>query len=75
MDDLGPRVRRWRRAAGLKSRQLAEACGVTAGAVTQWEKGVTCPTAAHLEQIARTCGVSLRIFFGELPPDEEDEAA
>jgi transcriptional regulator with XRE-family HTH domain len=70
VDDLGTRIRTWRKAAGIRSSQLAKACGVTPSAVSQWEGGETKPSATHLERIAVACGVSLRIFFGELPPDE-----
>ena len=39
MDLLGDRIRALRQARGLSQSQLAELCGVTKSAVSQWELG------------------------------------
>jgi len=53
------RIRHARRLAGLTQAKLAEAIGVGASAVAQWElPNGTSPTAEHLERIATVCGVS-----------------
>ncbi|HEU4664543.1 MAG TPA: helix-turn-helix transcriptional regulator [Dokdonella sp.] len=53
------RIRHARRLARLTQAKLAEAIGVGASAVAQWElPNGTAPTAEHLERIATVCGVS-----------------
>jgi transcriptional regulator with XRE-family HTH domain len=53
------RIRHARRLARLTQAKLAEAIGVGASAVAQWElPNGTSPTAEHLERIATVCGVS-----------------
>ena len=39
--DMGKRIRAARRAHGLTQQQLADACGVSLSAVSQWETGST----------------------------------
>ena len=38
---LGERIQALRKARGLTQEQLAQAMGVTVGAVSKWEKGVS----------------------------------
>lgn len=72
MKDLHIRIRRWREAAGLRQIDLARLLGVSPAAVSLWEAaGKNQPSTRNVERIAKACGVSLRIFFGELPPDPE----
>ncbi|MBA8888716.1 transcriptional regulator with XRE-family HTH domain [Dokdonella fugitiva] len=53
------RIRHARRLARLTQAKLAEAIGVGASAVAQWElPSGTSPTAEHLERIATVCSVS-----------------
>lgn len=53
------RIRHARRLAGMTQARLAEAIGVGASAVAQWElPSGTSPTAEHMERIATVCGVS-----------------
>jgi transcriptional regulator with XRE-family HTH domain len=53
------RIRHARRLARLTQAKLAEAIGVGASAVAQWElPNGTSPTAEHLEKIATVCSVS-----------------
>ena len=41
MEDMASRIKTLRIARGLTQQQLAEACGVTKAAVSQWENGLT----------------------------------
>ena len=61
--------------AGLKQAKLARQVGVTQSAVQQWETDSTEPTHAHLEAIAKACGVELRIFFGDIGEADDVERA
>jgi transcriptional regulator with XRE-family HTH domain len=54
-------------AAGLTQAQMAARCGVSNVAVSQWETGASSPGAKRLPMIAKACGVSMRVFFGDLP--------
>lgn len=75
MEDLHVRIRRWREAAGLNQAQLAEKCGVTPAAVCYWESSSGHgPATDRLSQIASACGISLRIFFGDLPKQPPEAA-
>ena len=58
-----------RKARGLNQTALAEAVGVTPGAVSQWETGLTNPTLEMLVKIATV----LQCTVDELLRDENDE--
>ena len=45
------RLRRVRERAGLTQAELAEACGVTTGAVCRWEKGEIRPTSIRARKL------------------------
>lgn len=49
-----------RKKAGLTQTQLADAAGITQGAVSQIERGRQLPTAANLEHVMTACKVSAR---------------
>lgn len=48
-----------RKKAGLSQKKLAEALGVTAGAVCQWEKGYAMPRIDKLIKLADLCGCTI----------------
>jgi transcriptional regulator with XRE-family HTH domain len=50
---IGDRIRRARKAAGLSQRQLAAAIDVTHGTVGQWESHGKRPTRDHLHEVAK----------------------
>lgn len=58
-----------RKALGFNQTALAEAVGVTPGAVSQWESGLTNPTLEMLVKIAAV----LHCTVDELLHDENDE--
>lgn len=58
-----------RKALGLNQTALAEAVGVTPGAVSQWESGLTNPTLEMLVKIAAV----LQCTVDELLHDENDK--
>ena len=58
-----------RKALGLNQTALAEAVGVTPGAVSQWESGLTNPTLEMLVKIAAV----LQGTVDELLHDENDK--
>jgi len=57
-----------RKMAGLTQRELAEACGVSEGTVSRWEKGIKDPTITQAKRIGEICGIHYDdiIFYPEL---------
>lgn len=54
-----------RRKADLTQQQLAELVGVTSGAVSKWEQGVTIPRSDRLVIVADVLGVKVEDLIGE----------
>lgn len=55
----------------MTQRELADAVGVTRAAVFQWEGSgsgkPTSPSVENVEKIAGALGVSMAVFFGDIP--------
>ena len=62
--NLGKRIAKARRDSGLTHRDLAEKVGVTAQAVSKWERGSACPDISILDEIACAIGVSVSELLG-----------
>jgi tellurite methyltransferase len=67
--NLGKRIAAARKGAGLTQNDLALKVGVTAQAVSKWERGNACPDIAILDEIADALGISLIELLGV---DERD---
>lgn len=68
--DLGARIAAWRKNRGLTQRELAEAIGVTAAAVYQWEgtgDSHTTPSQGNLEKVVGVLGLTMERFYGAIP--------
>ena len=61
---LGEKIRELRLISGRTQEALAGALGVTAQAVSRWEKGVCCPDIELIPSIANLFGVSIDELFG-----------
>ncbi len=61
---LGERIRELRLRDGRTQEALAETLGVTAQAVSRWEKGVCYPDMEMIPSIANCFGVTLDTLFG-----------
>ena len=68
---LGERIRLARLQAGLTQKELGSQIGVSTVTISDWERGVTQPTAIVLWQLGNTVGRSAAFFFGDLLPDNE----
>ena len=73
---VGERVAAWRKAKGLTLQDLADAAGVTAPAVYQWENGLQRdgepwqeikPSLDKLEKVVKALGISMERFYGPIP--------
>ena len=57
--DIAGWIRAARRAAGLSQAELAARFGLAQSSISQWEKGVTHPSTAHLLQLLQTFPASV----------------
>ena len=62
--DLGTKIRQLRHRDGRTQEALAEELGVTAQAVSRWEKGICYPDMEIIPSIANYFGVSIDELFG-----------
>jgi transcriptional regulator with XRE-family HTH domain len=63
MNTIGERIRQARTAAGLSLRQLAETIGVSAQAISKYERGLDTPGSDVLLRLADALGVRYEYFF------------
>lgn len=64
MIQLGEKIRELRRRDGRTQEALASALGVTAQAVSRWEKEICCPDMEMIPSIANYFGISIDELFG-----------
>lgn len=53
-----------RRCKGLTQAEIASRVGVTVQAVSKWERGISCPDIAILDEIADVLGISVSELLG-----------
>jgi transcriptional regulator with XRE-family HTH domain len=70
---LGQHLRGLRKMHELSLEQLAERCGLSVGALSQIERGLTSPTMRSLRRLSEVFNVPMSQLFheGEYPPVEE----
>lgn len=64
MTSLGEKIAMLRKARGMTQEQLAEACSVSAQAVSKWENDLTAPDIALLPRLSELLGVSIDELLG-----------
>ncbi len=64
IENLGKRIADARHDSGLTQKDLADKVGVTAQAVSKWERGNACPDIAILDEVADALGVSVTSLLG-----------
>ena len=67
---IGDKIKELRKSRGLNQTEFAKPLFVTAGAVSQWEKGLTWPDTSRLMRISKVYGVPLG-YFNDDPTDAE----
>ena len=60
---IGDNIRKYRKALGLTQEQLAEAVGVTVGAVSKWESKMTNPDISIIIELADLFGLSTDVLL------------
>ncbi len=68
---LGARIRLARRQAGLTQKELGIQIGVSSVAISDWERGLTQPTAILLWQVGNAVGQPAAFFLKDLAPERE----
>lgn len=63
--DIADWIRAARRAAGLAQAELAGRFGLAQSSVSQWEKGVTQPSTAHLLRLLQMFSAAVAELIGE----------
>ena len=56
-------IRKYRLALGLTQRQVAELVGIGPARVSEWERGLTCPSVASLLRLAKTLGTLAEALY------------
>ena len=73
---LNETIKAYRKEMKLTQEQLAEVMGVTIGAVSKWESGLSNPDIMLLPKLARLFGISLDVLFSfELIDNSADDLA
>ena len=62
---LGEQIKAFRRRDGRTQEELASALGVTAQAVSRWEKGICYPDMELMPSMANYFGVAIDELFGD----------
>lgn len=66
---LAEQIRAYRQEKGMTQERLAEAVGVTVGAVSKWESGTSVPELSVLVELASLFGTSVDTLIGYEVPD------
>ena len=61
---LNERIRKLRKDRGYSQEQMARKLHISQGAVSQWENGITTPSAEQITAIADLFGISADILLG-----------
>lgn len=61
---LAQRIADARHEQGLTQTELASKLGVSAQAVSKWERGISCPDISILDDLAEAIGLSLAELLG-----------
>ena len=61
---LSENIKKYRKEMNLTQEELAEAFGVTVGAVSKWESGSTVPDIMTMMELADFFNVSMDILLG-----------
>jgi len=69
LQKMASQISQARKKLGMTQQQLAEKIGVTAKAVSKWERGVNIPDIALLLPLSRVLGVSIQTLLDSFPPD------
>ena len=61
---IGRNILYFRKEKGLTQAQLAEQLGISAQAVSKWEREISCPDLSLIEPLVRIFGITSDQLFG-----------
>lgn len=70
---LSERIKELRKLNGYSQQQMAQKLHLTQGAISQWETGMTLPSAEQLGALADVFGITVDELLERKPQDEQDE--
>lgn len=62
---IGPRIKMLRTLRGLTTAALGKKCGVSAGAISIWERGVVIPDTGRIVKLAEVLGFPVGAFMSK----------
>ena len=68
---IGETIRELRKKQNLTQAALAEKLFVTSQAVSQWERGITIPDAAKLNEIAAALHTTVNVLMTDQDPEKD----
>ena len=71
--EVGQRIRRFRQAQEITAQELAKRSAVSAGYLSEVERGLSAVSVDKLKQIAEGLGVGVDALLGEAPGDLADQ--
>ncbi len=71
LEELGGRIKRRRMERKLRQQDLANVLGISAQAVSKWERGKSAPDISQLSALARLLEVSVEWILGGTSPDHD----
>lgn len=72
MNEVGRKLRRARRLAGLSQRELGRAVRLSQPAISSLETGFLIPGPQLQERLARAIGLPVEVLFGEGPEGDDE---
>ena len=66
--EFNERIKAFRREKGYSQEQIARKLHITQGAISQWEKGITTPSAQQIAQLADLLGTTADDLLGREKP-------
>ena len=63
MSVIGKQIKKYRTEKGITQEQLGQLVGVTTQAVSKWERGMSCPDIAIIDELADVLGVDINELF------------
>lgn len=64
MEQIGLNLMKYRKAAGMTQMQLADKLGISFQAVSNWERGQSCPDISKLAELSELLGVTIDELLG-----------
>jgi len=72
--EVGKRIKRLRQAQDLTGHELAKRSSISAGYLSELERGLSAVSVDKLKQVAQGLGVGVDVLLGEQSPEVQDQS-